>query len=182
MSRIGKKEIQIPQGVEVKFSDSVLVVKGPKGELRRRVHEYIDVKINEEEKTAKVEPKNDSKLARALWGTFASHLKNMIQGVTEGFKKELLVEGVGYRVELKGKQIELKVGFSHPVLVDIPEELNVEVDSKENKISISGIDKELVGQFAANVRKIKKPEPYKGKGIRYVDEVILRKEGKRATA
>lgn len=180
MSRIGKKAIEIPSGVEVKFQDGVLSVKGPKGELRRKVHEYIDIKI--EENSAQVTPKNDSKLALALWGTFASHLKNMIKGVTEGFEKELVVEGVGYRVEQKGNTIEFKVGFSHPVVVEIPSDLQVEVDSKANSVKVSGIDKEKVGQYAADLRAIKKPEPYKGKGIRYKDEVVRRKEGKRATA
>ena len=178
MSRIGKKPIEIPNGVEVKFQDNVLSVKGPKGELRRKVHELIDIQIEGNE--AKVTPKYSGKFASALWGTFASHLKNMIKGVTEGYSKELIVEGIGYRVEQKGNQIELKVGFSHPVLVDVPNNLSVEVDSKENRIKISGIDKELVGEFAAQVRRVKKPEPYKGKGIRYADEVIIRKEGKRA--
>lgn len=180
MSRIGKKAIEIPNGVEVKFQDGVLSVKGPKGELRRKVHEYIDIKI--EGNSAQVTPKNDSKLALALWGTFASHLKNMIKGVTEGFEKELVVEGVGYRVEQKGNTIEFKVGFSHPVVVEIPSDLQVEVDSKANSVKVSGIDKEKVGQYAADLRAIKKPEPYKGKGIRYKDEVVRRKEGKRATA
>ncbi len=180
MSRIGKKEIKIPSGVEVKFQDSVLSVKGPKGELRMKVHELVDIKIDGD--TARVEPKDDSKFANALWGTFASHLQNMITGVTEGYSKKLLVEGVGYRVEQKGNKIELKIGFSHPVEVEVPEDLSAEVDSKENSITISGIDKQKVGQFAADIRKIKKPEPYKGKGIRFEGEHILRKEGKRATA
>ncbi len=180
MSRIGKKEIVIPSGVEVKFQDSVLAVKGPKGELRTKVHELVDIEVNEN--IAKVNPKDNSKFANALWGTFASHLKNMIRGVTEGFSKKLLVEGVGFRVEQKGNKIEMKLGFSHPVEVEVPDDLTVEVDSKENSIKISGIDKQRVGQFAAEIRSIKKPEPYKGKGIRYEGEVILRKEGKRATA
>ncbi len=180
MSRIGKKEIKIPSGVEVKFQDSVLSVKGPKGELRMKVHELVDIKIDGD--TARVEPKDDSKFANALWGTFASHLQNMITGVTEGYSKKLLVEGVGYRVEQKGNKIELKIGFSHPVEVEVPEDLSAEVDPKENSITISGIDKQKVGQFAADIRKIKKPEPYKGKGIRFEGEHILRKEGKRATA
>ncbi len=180
MSRIGKKEINIPGGVEIKVSDGILAVKGPKGELRRPVHSLVEIKVEGE--VAKVTPKDESKFANALWGTFASHLQNMIKGVTEGFSKELVVEGVGYRVEQKGKNIELKVGFSHAVEIETPEDLQVEVDAKANTIKISGIDKEKVGQFASDVRKVKKPEPYKGKGIRYSDEVIIRKEGKRATA
>ncbi len=180
MSRIGKKEIVIPSGVELKFQDSVLSVKGPKGELRMQVHELVDIEI--EEGVAKVNPKDNSKFANALWGTFASHLKNMVQGVTEGFSKKLLVEGVGFRVEQKGNKIEMKLGFSHPVELEVPNDLTVEVDSKENSITVSGIDKQRVGQFAADIRSIKKPEPYKGKGIRYDGEVIIRKEGKRATA
>ncbi len=180
MSRIGKKDINIPSGVEIKVSDGVLAVKGPKGELRKPLHALIE--INVQDNVAKVTPKDESKFANALWGTYASHLQNMIQGVTEGFSKELVVEGVGYRVEQKGKNIELKVGFSHPVEIESPEDLQVEVDSKANTIKVSGIDKEKVGQFASDIRKVKKPEPYKGKGIRYSDEVIIRKEGKRATA
>ncbi len=180
MSRIGKKEINIPQGVEVKVADGVLAVKGQKGELRIPVHPLVEISI--EADTAKVTPKDNSKFANALWGTFASHLQNMIVGVTEGYSKKLIVEGVGFRVEQKGKDIELKVGFSHPVLVSVPEDLTVEVDPKENSITVSGIDKQKVGQFAADVRKVRKPEPYKGKGIRYEGEHILRKEGKRATA
>jgi len=180
MSRIGKKDIIIPDSVEVKFQDSVLAVKGPKGELRMRVHELVDIEIGDG--VAKVTPKDDSKFANALWGTFASHLKSMIQGVTEGFSKKLIVEGVGFRVEQKGNKIEMKLGFSHPVEIETPEDLTVEVDSKENSITVSGIDKQRVGQFAAEIRATKKPEPYKGKGIRYENEHIIRKEGKRATA
>ncbi len=179
MSRIGKKDIVIPQGVEIQVSGESVSVKGPKGELSMPVHELVEITINDN--MAKVTPKNDSKFANALWGTYASHLQNMIVGVTNAYMKKLLVEGVGFRVEQKGNDIELKVGFSHPVLVSVPSDLKVEVDSKENSITITGIDKQKVGQFAADIRKIRKPEPYKGKGIRYEGEHILRKEGKRAT-
>lgn len=178
MSRIGKKPITIPQGVEVIFSDSILQVKGPKGELRVKVHPLVDIEIKDTE--AQVSPKDDSRFANALWGTFASHLKNMIKGVTEGFEKQLVVEGIGYKVDLQGNKIVLNVGFSHPVELEIPADLEVSVD--KNTITVKGIDKQKVGQFASEIRTVKKPEPYKGKGIRYSDEVVRRKEGKRVAS
>ncbi len=178
MSRIGKKPITIPQGVEVVFSDSILQVKGPKGELRVKVHPLVDIEIKDTE--AQVSPKDDSRFANALWGTFASHLKNMIKGVTEGFEKQLVVEGIGYKVDLQGNKIVLNVGFSHPVELEIPADLEVSVD--KNTIAVKGIDKQKVGQFASEIRAVKKPEPYKGKGIRYSDEVVRRKEGKRVAS
>ena len=178
MSRIGKKPITIPQGVEVVFSDSILQVKGPKGELRVKVHPLVDIEIKDTE--AQVSPKDNSRFANALWGTFASHLKNMIKGVTEGFEKQLVVEGIGYKVDVSGNKIVLNVGFSHPVELEIPADLEVSVD--KNTIAVKGIDKQKVGQFASEIRAVKKPEPYKGKGIRYSDEVVRRKEGKRVAS
>ncbi len=178
MSRIGKKPITIPQGVEVVFSDSILQVKGPKGELRVKVHPLVDIEIKDTE--AQVSPKDNSRFANALWGTFASHLKNMIKGVTEGFERQLVVEGIGYKVDVSGNKIVLNVGFSHPVELEIPADLEVSVD--KNTIAVKGIDKQKVGQFASEIRAVKKPEPYKGKGIRYSDEVVRRKEGKRVAS
>ena len=178
MSRIGKQPIAIPAGVEVTVSDGVVVVKGKEGELRRTLHP--DVQVSVADGSVSVVPTNDSRSAQALWGTFASHIKNMIRGVSEPFVKKLHVEGVGYKVNLNGNTLVLDVGFSHSVEIPVPEDVTVEVE--KNEITIKGIDTERVGQFAANVRAIKKPEPYKGKGIRYDTEVVRRKEGKRAVA
>lgn len=176
MSRIGKREIQIPAGTEVKISGAEISVKGKGGTLVRPMHPAIEITV--EGSVAKVTPKNNSRLARALWGTYSAHLRNMIAGVNTPFVKKLQVEGIGYRVELAGKQLKLAVGFSHPVFVDIPEGLTVAID--KNIITITGASKEVLGEFAATVRAVKKPEPYKGKGIRYEGEVIRMKQGKKA--
>ncbi|MAZ67344.1 50S ribosomal protein L6 [bacterium] len=178
MSRIGKQPITIPAGTEVAISDGVLSVKGRGGELRRRLHSDVDVTV--EGDTVTVTPSNETRSAHAMWGTFASHIRNMVEGVNNPFEKRLLVEGVGFKVNLNGDTLVLDVGFSHSVEVRVPEGLEVTVD--KNEISIKGADKEQVGQFAADVRATKKPEPYKGKGVRYEGEVIRRKEGKRAVA
>ena len=178
MSRIGAQKIAIPESVQVAFQDSVLTVKGPKGELTRVVRDEIAVQIADSVVT--IEKKAKTRLANKLWGTYAAHAKNMIVGVTEGYKKELEVRGIGYRVEMKGKQLVLHVGFSHPVEFDVPEGLQVSVE--DVTITIEGFDKEQVGQFAAQVRRVKKPDPYKDKGVRYVGEVVRRKQGKKAEA
>ena len=178
MSRIGSQKITIPSGVQVTFESGSLTVKGPKGELSRVVRDEIVFNVTEKELSA--EKKADTRLANNLWGTYASHAKNMIVGVTEGYKKELEVRGIGYRVEMKGSQLVLSVGFSHPVVSDVPEGLSVSVDGLN--ITIEGFDKEKVGQFAAQVRKVKKPDPYKDKGVRYLGEVVRRKQGKKAEA
>lgn len=178
MSRIGKQIVTIPNGTEVTVADGVISVKGKGGELRKKLH--ADVTVTVADGTVVVNPANDSRQAQALWGTFASHVQNMVTGVNEPFEKKLLVEGVGYKVNLNGKTLVLDVGFSHSVEMTAPEDLEVSVD--KNEITIKGADKERVGQFAADVRAVKKPEPYKGKGIRYEDEVVRRKEGKRAVA
>ena len=157
-------------------STSEITVKGKGGTLSRRVHPAVSVKV--ESGSVLVEPKGSSRLSRALWGTYAAHVRNMIAGVNQPFVKKLQVEGIGYRAEMTGKDIKLQVGFSHPVLVKIPEGITVVIE--KNMISVSGADKDKVGQFAANVRAIKKPEPYKGKGIRYEGEVIRMKQGKKA--
>ncbi len=176
MSRLGKIPTTIPAGTEVTLSDGFVTVKGKGGELKRPVHKAVTIEVKDG--AVSVNPVDDSKLARALWGTFSSHIRNMIQGVNEPFVKSLSVEGVGYKVALKGDTIELNVGFSHSVELKVPSDLTVEVE--KNVITVKGIDKEKVGQFAAEIRAVKKPEPYKGKGIRYTDEVVRRKEGKRA--
>ncbi|MEL6803118.1 MAG: 50S ribosomal protein L6 [Bacteroidota bacterium] len=176
MSRLGKQPVNLPSGVEATYTDGVLTVKGPKGTLARAIKEAVSVNI--ENSIITFEPANNSKEARALWGTYASHAINMVTGVTEGFEKVLELEGVGYRAEIKGTSIVLNVGFSHPVELAFPEGVTAEIE--KNVIKITGIDKDVVGQYAANVRKVKKPEPYKGKGIRYQGEYIIRKQGKKA--
>lgn len=175
MSRIGKQKVSVPERTEVSVSDDVISVKGPFGQLTRALHPAVSVSIENNEVT--VSPSDASSQAKALWGTYASHVKNMVQGVNEVFVKKLVVEGIGYRVNLSGSNLELIVGYSHPVILKVPEGLTVDVE--KNNIAISGPDKEKVGQFAAEIRAMKKPEPYKGKGIRYEDEVVRRKQGKK---
>lgn len=176
MSRIGKQPITIPANTDVTMSGHTLTIKGPHGTLSREVRPLVSVEV----KDGKIicTPKNESIEARALWGTYASHIRNMVEGVNTPFVKKLVLEGVGYRVELKGNQLSMNLGFSHPVLITIPEDIIATVE--KNIITISGADKDAVGQFAAEVRALKKPEPYKGKGMRYEDEVIQRKEGKKS--
>lgn len=176
MSRIGKKPISVPAGTDVSVVSHEVIVKGKGGTLKRAVHPAVAISVTNGEVT--VAPSSDSRLARALWGTYAAHVRNMIAGVNTPFTKKLIVEGIGYRAEVAGKQLKLSVGFSHPILISVPEGVTVSVD--KGTISISGADKELVGQFAAAVRAVRKPEPYKGKGIRYEDEVVRRKQGKKA--
>lgn len=176
MSRIGKNAIAIPEKTTVTVDDGVLNVKGPLGELSKPVHSQVSIAVDTDGIT--VAPQNNSKLSRSLWGTYASHVINMIRGVNEKYVKELELQGVGYKVELQGKELKISVGFSHPVIIQVPDGIDVAVE--KNIIKVSGIDKELVGQFAANVRAVKKPEPYKGKGIRYVGEYVRQKQGKRA--
>lgn len=176
MSKVGKNPIVIPEKTDVSVVDGVLTVKGPLGTLEKQVHSSVSIVVEGNE--VKVSPVNTSKLSRSLWGTFGSHVKNMIQGVNEKFIRKLEVHGVGYKVDLQGKTLKLSVGFSHPVLMSVPEGLEVAVE--KNVITVSGIDKDLVGQFAANIRAVKKPEPYKGKGIRYEGEYVRQKQGKKA--
>jgi len=152
------------------------MVKGPKGTLQRPLHRLVTVEVGKD--GVQVSPKGESLQSRALIGTYASHVKNMILGVTGGFSKKLLIEGVGFKWDVQGKTLNLALGFSHPVKVAIPDGLTVKAD--KGALDISGFDKELVGQFAADIRAMKKPEPYKGKGIRYDGEVIRRKQGKKA--
>jgi len=179
VSRIGKKPIEIPEGVEVTVDNQVVRVKGPKGELSRKVEREIKVEISEGKIV--VRAVSPSRRARQLWGLTRTLIKNMIEGVTEGFKKELELVGVGYRAEKTGEGISLSLGFSHPVEFKPPEGINLEVVDK-TKIVVSGIDKQLVGQTAARIRSLRPPEPYKGKGIRYAGEVIKKKAGKAGKA
>jgi large subunit ribosomal protein L6 len=176
MSRLGKLPVAVPSGVEVSLSENMLTVKGPKATLTRTVRPK-DVSISIEDNQVTISP-NETDLAPALWGTYAAHVRNMVKGVTEGFTKVLEIEGVGYRAELKGNELVLNVGFSHSVPMAVPEGLTVTVE--KNVITITGADKELLGQFAADVRAVRPPEPYKGKGIRYQGEFIIRKQGKKA--
>ncbi len=177
MSRVGKKTIEIPQGVTVEIKDGAVVVNGPKGKLTRVLSSKVQVNIADSAITLSVKNENN-KEERSLWGTFSSHIQNMITGVTVGFKKQLEVNGVGYRVAMQGTDLKIEVGYSHPVVYKIPEGLVASVE--KNLITLESSDKELLGNAAAEVRKIRKPEPYKGKGIKYIDEVIRRKEGKTA--
>lgn len=176
MSRLGQKGIDIPEKTEVSFDNGVLKVKGPKGELTRSFKDTIEIKLQDGH--ISLNPKKEDGFSGAMWGTYASHISNMVKGVNEGFEKNLVIEGVGFRAEVKGKNIVLNLGFSHQIEKEIPEGLEVAVEKE--KISVKGIDKELVGQFTAEIRALKKPEPYKGKGIRYSDEVVRRKQGKKA--
>lgn len=175
MSRLAKKPTSIPAGVEVTFSEGLLSVKGPKGSLSINMDTRIVVEVKDNEahfivKKAEIE-------SLALWGTYAAHLRNMIEGVTNGYAKKLEVEGVGFKWEVKDGKLVMALGFSHPVIVTIPEGL--QVVTEKLTMTISGLNKDKVGQFAAIVRDYKKPEPYKGKGIRYAGEYIRRKQGKK---
>ena len=177
MSRIGLKPIEIPQGVEVKINENNVTVKGPKGELSRSIDPQMIVKVEENQVT--VNRPNDSKLAKSLHGTTRSIIFNIVEGVKNGFEKALEIQGVGYRAQLQGKKLVVNAGYSHPVEI-VPEE-GIEVEVPTNtRIVIKGYDKEKVGALAANIRAIRPPEPYKGKGIRYEGEYVRRKEGKTA--
>ena len=175
MSRIGKKIITLPEKTEIKVSSDKILVKGPLGELSRTLHPVIEIRVNGNEVT--VHPRKMTLESRALWGTYASHITNMVSGVNKLFEKRLILEGIGFKSEVKGDSIVLALGFSHPIIVSIPKSLKV--TAEKNLITILGSDKEEVGQFAAKLRSLKEPEPYKGKGMRYSDEVIRRKQGKK---
>lgn len=176
MSRLAKKPVTILPKTEVTFSGGVLTVKGPLGTLTKVMRPMVNIVI--ENGTIQFSPANTSIAAKALVGTYVSHLKNMMAGVNQVYEKKLIVEGIGFKADVKGKDLAMALGFSHPVIMPIPEGLTVK--SEKNTVSISGIDLEKVGQFAADIRAKKKPEPYLGKGIRYSDEVIRRKQGKKA--
>jgi large subunit ribosomal protein L6 len=176
MSRIGKKVITLPANTELKLEGSSMSVKGPLGTLTREVHPLIEIKLDGS--TVTLAPKKETLETKALWGTYASHLTNMVNGVNKLFEKKLILEGIGYKSEVRGDKIVFALGFSHPVEVAIPSTLKVAAE--KNIITVSGADKEEVGMFAANLRALKKPEPYKGKGMRYENEVIRRKQGKKS--
>ncbi len=175
MSRIGNRILNIPAGVTVETNGNIVTVKGPKGELSTEINKNITVNVEGEELT--VTRKSDA--FKNFHGTANANISNMIIGVTKGFEKKLETVGVGYRFDVQGKKLKVTAGYSHPIMLDVPEGLTLEAPSN-TELFIRGIDKQLVGEFAANVRKIRKPEPYKGKGIRYQDEHIIRKVGKKA--
>jgi large subunit ribosomal protein L6 len=177
MSRVGKNPIIIPAKTEVTKNGSVLTVKGPLGELSRDFRKEVDVVVTGNE--IQVSPTKDTIFARALWGTTAAHIRNMVHGVNTLFVKKLILEGVGFKSAVNGSEIVFSLGFSHPVSLQIPKGLTV--TAEKNVITVSGIDKEAVGAFSALMRSKKKPEPYKGKGLRYEKEVIRRKEGKKSS-
>ena len=178
MSRIGKQPIDIPNGVDVKIEEQTVTVKGPKGELSGRFRDEINIEKTENQII--VIPRNEisSKESRALWGVTRSLIANMVEGVVEGYEKKLEIEGIGYRAEVQGDTLVLNVGFSHPIQIRGAEDITFSVD--KNVITVSGIDKQKVGEFAAQIRSSKPVEPYKGKGIRYVGEIVRRKLGKKA--
>ena len=175
MSRLAKKPILIPEGVSLSLGVGTALVKGPLGELSLNFR--LEVSILQDAEGVKISTKKTNKQARSLVGTYASHIKNMIKGVKEKYEKKLILEGVGYKSEVKGDKLMLALGFSHPVEVLIPTTLTV--TAEKNLITVKGVSKELVGEFAAKVRSLKKPEPYKGKGFHYEGEVIRRKQGKK---
>jgi large subunit ribosomal protein L6 len=178
MSRIGKKEIPVPKGVEIKKTGEGVSVKGPKGTLMTPLVEGIDVKI--ENNVVQFTRSNEEGKSKAFHGLMRALVANNVRGVTEGFKRELDIIGVGYRAEVKGKEVVFQLGYSHPVRFPIPQGIEVVIDAKTNHITITGIDKQKVGQVAAEIRGLREPDPYKGKGIKYTEEVIRRKAGKAA--
>ncbi|GMM92952.1 50S ribosomal protein L6 [Qipengyuania sp. MTN3-11] len=176
MSRIGKRPVAIPSGVSANIEGDTLSVKGPKGTLTMGLSDLIDYKVEGEE--ISVQPANDTRAARNHWGMQRTLVSNLVEGVTDGFSKTLQISGVGYRAQAQGKKLKLQLGYSHDVDLDVPEGLEVKTPD-QTTVEISGIDKQKVGQFAAEVRRWRKPEPYKGKGIKYQGEYIFRKEGKK---
>lgn len=176
MSRIGKRPVELPSGVEANVSGQTVSVKGPKGQ--RQFTATDDVSIKVEDGAVVVEPRGTSKRARQQWGMSRTQVQNCVIGVTDGFKKELEINGVGYRAQAQGNKVTLNLGLSHDVIYDVPDGVTV-TTPKNTQIIVEGIDQQLVGQVAANIREWRKPEPYKGKGIKYVDEYIFRKEGKK---
>ena len=176
MSRIGKKPVSIPAGVQIKIDGSHVTVKGPKGELKRT---FVDViSVAQEGDELKVTRPDDQRETRALHGLTRALLNNMVEGVTKGFKKTMVVEGVGYRAEMTGKNLMLYLGYSHPIMIAPPDGIAIVADPKAKTISVEGIDKEKVGEVSAEIRALRPPEPYKGKGIRYDNEIVRRKAGK----
>lgn len=178
MTRVGKNPVAIPEGVTVRLEGGEFHAKGPKGELSMAVMPYVEIAVDES--VVRVSVTSQIKRARQAWGSMRALIQNMIKGVSEGCSRTLEVNGVGYRAQVKGSALELQLGYSHPINVDIPGDLKVEVvGDRSNQIVITGVSKQRVGQFASNIRILRPPEPYKGKGVKYSDERILRKEGKK---
>lgn len=175
MSKIGKKPIQIPKGVDVKISGDSVVIKGPKGELKRTFDDVVSISISDGNVTVGLKDNQDK---NDIWGLARALIANMLKGVTNGFEKNLEFDGVGYKANVKGNELELNLGYSHPILIKIPDGIMVRVE--KNVIKVSGIDNELIGHFAAGIKSKRLPEPYKGHGIKYAGEVIRRKAGKKA--
>lgn len=176
MSRIGKYPVSIPSGVDCNVTPDELVMKGKLGQLSLKINQ--DVTVTKEDNLIVVTPRNKSKTARSMWGTTRKNIANMVKGVSEGFVKDLEINGVGYRAQVQGKDLVMQLGYSHDVVMRIPDDLQVACE-KPTTVQIKGIDPQKVGQFAAEVREHRKPEPYKGKGVKYANEFILRKEGKK---
>jgi large subunit ribosomal protein L6 len=175
MSKVGKLPVAIPAGVTVNTDNGVISVKGPKGELKQNYHQEIEIKVDGT--NIVLNPKDSSKQTNAYHGLYRSLIANMVKGVTEGFSKTMVINGVGYRAEVKGKELVMNLGYSSDYIAIIPEGLTV-TTTPDGKVTVAGIDKQLVGEFCSQIRKLRKPEPYKGKGIRYDNEVIRRKVGK----
>lgn len=176
MSRIGKKPVPVPSGVTATINGQTIAVKGPKGELSFVLNDLVLAEMTDD--GIKVDPCNQTKAARSMWGMSRSMVQNIITGVSDGFEKKLEITGVGYRAQMQGQNLQLALGFSHDVLYSIPEGISI-VCPKPTEIVVSGIDKQRVGQVAAEIREFRSPEPYKGKGVRYAGEFIVRKEGKK---
>ncbi|MGD8561443.1 MAG: 50S ribosomal protein L6 [Desulfarculaceae bacterium] len=175
MSRVGKQPVELPKGVEAKIAGQKVEIKGPKGLLSREFHSLVEV--SQDDGRLQVKPREESQKARALWGLTRSLLNNMVTGVSQGFSRVLEINGVGYRAELSGATLKMSLGYSHPVVFELPKGISGQVE-KNTVLTLSGIDKELLGQTAATIRAFRPPEPYKGKGIKYAEEVIRRKVGK----
>jgi large subunit ribosomal protein L6 len=175
MSRVGRKEVTVPKGVDVKVAGGVVRVKGPKGELSRPIHPRVSVQV--ENGQVRVSRSTDEKVDRSLHGTMRNEIKNMVEGVSQGYERVLEISGVGFRAQLQGKKLLLNLGHTHPIEFPLPAGVDASVD-KQTTVTVKGIDKYLVGQTAAKIRAMRKPEPYKGKGVKYAGEHIIRKEGK----
>ena len=176
MSRVGKKPVAIPGGVTASLEGQVVKVKGPKGALSLVLHDDVEAKLGKSE--VKIDPRSDSKRARAMWGTYRSLLANVVEGVTKGFERRLEISGVGYRAAVQGKNLQIQLGYSHDIAFPIPEGITI-ATPRPTEIVISGIDGQKVGHVAAQIRAFRKPEPYKGKGVKYANEYVFRKEGKK---
>jgi large subunit ribosomal protein L6 len=176
MSRVGKKPVAIPAGVTASVEGQVVKVKGPKGALSLVLHDDVEAKVDKSE--VKVDPRGDSKRARAMWGTYRSLLANVMEGVTKGFERRLEITGVGYRAAVQGKNLQVQLGYSHDIVYPIPEGITI-ATPRPTEIVVSGIDGQKVGHVAAEIRAFRKPEPYKGKGVKYAGEFVFRKEGKK---